>query len=189
MLTLPITDVLKNSLNGDYLQTCIHCKTKVLENNTTYSIEKVIKRFPSLDVEETLFEYCLCSNCGSQAWTELSEHSRQSMLHYFNSKQDRLTQHLEKLQEATALEDCFQHCLFTDIPKNQTETYQLIAHCRGTDVLLYKGAFMISDKAAEILTDLLSTETKEFLDDFIDDNFGLPPELKDHLKDTPLFML
>jgi hypothetical protein len=161
----------------------------VLEQNLAYSIEKVIKRIPAMQMEETLFEYCLCHRCGTQAWSELSEHSRHSIQHYFAEHQQQLAEHLQKLWDAPTLESCFEYCLFTNIPKHQTETYQLLAHCRGTEVLLHKGAFMVSDKATETLTSLLSAETKEFLDNFIDDNFGLPPELKEHLKDTPLFML
>jgi hypothetical protein len=48
---------------------------------------------------------------------------------------------------------------------------------------------MISGRAIEEIADQLSAETKDVLDDFIDQHFGLPPELKSLLKDRKLILL
>jgi hypothetical protein len=48
---------------------------------------------------------------------------------------------------------------------------------------------MISGRAIEEIAEKLSAETKEVLDNFIDQYFGLPPELKSILKDRKVIML
>ena len=49
--------------------------------------------------------------------------------------------------------------------------------------------FIIGDEAMEEMQGLLSQKTQDELDRFVDDNFGLPPELKELLKDKPLVLV
>ncbi len=67
-------------------------------------------------------------------------------------------------------------CLLTNSPRGEETNYQLIDHGDGTNMYLGVAPYMISGKAADELFELLSAKTKDIPDDFIDENFGLPPE-------------
>jgi hypothetical protein len=49
--------------------------------------------------------------------------------------------------------------------------------------------YMLAGVVMAELQDLLSPETKEVLDDFIDQYFGLPPAWKELIKDRNLFLI
>jgi hypothetical protein len=55
-------------------------------------------------------------------------------------------------------------------------------------MLLSAMPLIISGRAIEEITDLFSPSTKEVLNDFIDQYFGLSPELKSILKDCKVFI-
>jgi len=40
----------------------------------------------------------------------------------------------------------------------------------------------------EEMNELLSQKTRDRLDGFVDEQFGLPPELKQPIKDSPVFV-
>lgn len=185
-MKIPISDILKDSITKEYLRECLLCKRDVLQLNLPYVIEKAIKRFPELEVEQTIFEYCMCRECHMKGYNELSKESRDSVKQYFLDRQRQVSNRLEESFDMENLETLFDRCLISDTPKTELQEYQLYAHCQGTDVRLEQGAFMMSGLVIAELAELLSKKTRDHLDDFMDNNFGLPPELREKLKGNPI---
>ena len=71
-----------------------------------------------------------------------------------------------------------QHCIVHDTPKEELDEYQILAHCRGDDMLLTHLPLMIGGPAVDDLVQRLSNETLDELGGFRDEYFGLPPELE-----------
>ncbi len=187
-MKLPINTFLKDSVSGEYIKDCILCGRDVLTTGEPYLIEKAVKRFPELEVEEVLFEYCMCRDCHQQSWEELSQSSRQNIEAYFGEKQAAIVQGLSDNLSKHDLNALFDTCLISKQPRKNLREYQLVVHCQGTEVLPEEGVFMLSGPVIEEISELLSAKTRDHLDDFLDNNFGLPPELRDKLKDSPILV-
>jgi hypothetical protein len=185
-MRFPIPEILKDTLTRDYLRECILCNTDVLKTGVPYAIEKAFKRFPELDVEQTVFEYCICQNCHLQSRKELSVKSLENIESFFLAHQQIILEHSLKSAIAESAEELFEVGLISGQAKNDLNGYQLFAHCQGEEVLVDRGAFMLTDATIEQLSSLISQKTRDHLNDFMDNNFGLPPELKKKLTDNPV---
>lgn len=161
---------------------CLVCEQALRDGSTEYVIEKGYRSFPTYDVEETVFGYALCLRCHatlSQSFSDASEKRCQAYL----------TEHVD-LHARTALleedapdpEQWLRRCIVHDTPKTELEEYQILAHCRGDDLLLTHLPLLIGGPAIDELVQRLSNETIDELGGFQDEYFGLPPELKRNLQ-------
>lgn len=158
---------------------CLACERSLREESVDYVIEKGYRTFAAYDVQETVFGYALCMSCHAQLNESFSEESKKRC-------QAFLDQHVELPERTMALlqEDEIdpaqwtEHCIVYGTPKEELQEYQLLAHCRGEDMLLTHLPFMIGGPAVEALVDRLSNETLDELGGFRDEYFGVPPELE-----------
>ena len=64
-----------------------------------------------------------------------------------------------------------------------------MAMCQGDELLVGVGSpMMISGVAMRQIAELLSEQTRGWMDDFVGDNFGMPPEFCDNPDLMPLFI-
>lgn len=135
-------------------------------------------------------EYALCLECNEKMRNTLSVHSKKVMESYFTQRIDLSARRQRLLVEKGAqLDTWLNHCLIYKTPLNQLTEYQIYAHCDGKHLIFTDMPFMISGQAINEIADLLSAETKEVLDNFIDQHFGLPPEYKSLLKDRKMILI
>lgn len=173
------------SHSGEYFERCISCSTYLLAPGTPYLIEKAVKKYPGYEATDVVFEYAMCMDCAMKMRNELSKESLINIQQYFETRADLL-------QRQAALEDdhdpqhWLSHCIVTGRPMTDLHEYQIYAFCDGKNMHLSGMPYMLSGEAAEEMSALLSEKTKGEIDRFIDDNFGLPPELKKHIKDQPM---
>jgi hypothetical protein len=120
----------------------------------------------------------------------ISSHSKQVIDNYFSQKTDLPKRRQLLLEEkGTNLEAWLNNCLIYHTPQSQLTEFQIYAHCDGPHLLFTYMPFMISGQAINEIAELLSAETKEVLDDFIDQHFGLPPEYRSLLKDRKMILI
>lgn len=169
---------------------CLTCKRSLLNDGVQYIIEKAIKQYPGFTVQDVVSEYAICLACNEKMRNTLSGHSKKVIDDYFEERVDLPTRRQQLLQEnGTNMKAWLNNCLIHNTPQNQLTEYQIYAQCDGEHLLFTYMPFMISGKAIGEIVDLLSVETKELLDDFIEKHFGLPPEYIDLLKNRKMILL
>ena len=171
-------------------QHCISCNTKLLENDSEYLIEKAFRRYPGFDTQDVIFEYAMCLRCAEKMRKELSVESMRNIQNFFDQRVDFYGRRQEMLYEHSL--NChawLDRCIVTGKPMSELQEFQIYGHCRGDRFLFSYMPYMISNEAMDTMSELLSEKTRGEIDRFIDDNFGLPPELKQPIKDHPFVLL
>ena len=171
-------------------QYCISCATNLRDTDTEYLIEKAFRRYSGFDTQDVIFEYAMCLSCAERMREELSRESMRNIRNFFDQRVDFYGRRQEMLYEYGLNCDAWlDRCIVTGKPRAELQEYQIYGHCRGDRFLFSYMPYMISDEAVDSMTGLLSEKTKGEIDRFIDENFGLPPELKQPIKDHPFVLL
>jgi uncharacterized protein with PIN domain len=187
---LPLAPEFYSFATGKPFDRCTTCNTYLLEPGTQYMIEKAVIRYPHTNITDVAFEYAMCLPCGEKMRKSLSAESLANFENYFAAHADfESRQKLMESPDKTDLKDWLATCLLTQNPIEEETEYQIIAHCDGTNMVMGVAPYMISGRAADELSELLSAKTKEILDDFVDEHFGLPPELKALIKEKNLLLI
>ncbi len=187
---VPVPKVFHSFATGMPFAHCIACEKHLLENGTQYVVEKAIKKYPGFQAHDVIYEYAMCIDCTAAMRQTLSGDSLAVIEHYFETRVDLVERRSRLLQKAGMnVHEWISHCLLTGTPESELNEFQLYAHCDGGDLLFSYLPYMISAQSLNELSDLISPETKDVLDDFIDEHFGLPPELKEILKSRKTVLL
>jgi hypothetical protein len=175
---VPIPEIFHSIQHSGLFTKCIDCEKQLLEDDTTYLIEKAIKR------NEVIFEYAICLDCATKLHGELSMESMQKIQEYFEKNVDMEQRFFDyEDMDKSDTSPWIDTCLVKNTPIDKCEEYQLYAMCSGDKMVVNVLPYMVSHAAIEDLQDLISKKTKDRMDDFIDDFMRIPPELKDIFKD------
>lgn len=178
---IPIPRIFQPFLEDDPFERCIVCQRFLLENRVTYMIEKVFKG------TEVIVEYALCLECCQSMRSDMSEESLMRIQAYMEERVDLLERHEHMIASSPeGVDPWIAHCLLTDTPRQEADTYHIFGHCQGNRLLLSFYPFMVCNAAMKPLANLLSKKTRECLDDFTDQFLGMPPEFKKLFDDTPV---
>lgn len=164
---IPITALFYNSDTNQPFANCMVCDVDLTSPTQEYFIEKIMRKVPQLDVHETLFEYAICMDCGTQFRSKMSIESMKNVETYFRAK----------LAERPPTKQSLDSCLLTGNAIESCKEYSYHAHCRGGKMLISIFPYAISDEAMDELAELLSPETNDELDDFKSKHFNGPPEI------------
>ncbi len=152
------------------------CEKELLESKSEYVIEKAYRRFKDEKGEELLFEVAICLDCAFSMRSSLSKESVSNIQRFFFKKSMERRSALEDTDEL--MSNPLGQCLLNGKAIDDMEEYQIYAHCRGTEISMEGGYYLLSDEIIEEIQSLLSKETRDELQRFSDDNFGIPPELQ-----------
>lgn len=158
---------------------CISCDRPLLEPSTSYIIERGVRHIQRYGARETIFEYAMCMACHGQLWQAFSEDSRRRIEAYFAEHaegEERIFQLLATSPDD--LEAWLGHCVVDGTPVADLDEYQLVAQGEGDQLVLSYLPCVVGGPAIEAMSELLSAKTRNDLRGFIDDHFGLPPELR-----------
>jgi hypothetical protein len=187
---IPVPKTFHSFASGKPFDRCVVCEKHLLENGTQYVVEKAIKKYPGFGAQDVIYEYAMCIGCTTRMREALSGESLVVIDQYFDARVNLVERRNRMLRTAGLnVEAWLSHCLLTGTPREDLSEYQLYAHCDGPDMLFSYLPYMISAQALSDLSNLISAETKDILDDFIDEHFGLPPELKQLLKTRKSILL
>ncbi|MFT6872512.1 MAG: hypothetical protein ACJAVN_001523 [Roseivirga sp.] len=176
---LPIPDIFLNSDTKAPLTHCVQCEYDLLAGDRYYMIEKVFKKYPSFQKTEVLFEYAVCSTCYENMKDQMSAESTANLSEYmmmntdFQAMQKRIEDH------PNDPEKWLSQCMIKGTPKNEMTEFQMGACFKGDRLVTnFMPPFIIGGLAMEEMSGLLSKQTKDEMDDFMGENFGIPPELR-----------
>ena len=80
------------------------------------------------------------------------------------------------------------HCLISGKPIEGEDEYHYYAFCDGPDLVFNGLPMALAGGVDEELNGLLSRQTRDRLDGFVDEQFGLPPELRKPIKGNPILI-
>lgn len=177
-----------HSLECDGLfEKCLKCEVELLTSGSPYLIERVFVQ------QEPIVEYAMCEACVLESQGELSAESRQAVTDYMLSNID-VGQRLGRLSEwaedgGDNASELMDRCLVSGTPATESREKQIAAWCLGDQMRVdHVFPLMISGVAIEELNGVLSEKTKGWIDDFVGDNFGMPPEFCDNPDFRPVLI-
>jgi len=161
---------------------CTLCDASLLEDGTAYLIHKAFHR------EEVIFEYAMCLPCRAKMQEELSAESIEAINAYM--EQYEIEDRTGPMMEAhgTDVSKWLTHCLVTGAPIAEADEYHYYAFCDGPELVFNGLPIALAGNVDEELNELLSQKTRDRLDGFVDEQFGLPPELRKPIKGSPVFI-
>ena len=161
---------------------CTLCGEPLLEDGTPYLIHKAFHR------SEVIFEYAMCLPCRAKMQEELSTESLEHINQYMD--QFHIEARNEQLLEeyGTEVAAWISHCLISGKPIDGEDEYHYYAFCDGPDLVFNGLPMALAGGVDEELNELLSQKTRDRLDGFVDEQFGLPPELKKPIKGSPILI-
>lgn len=174
-----------HSFEGEPFRECMKCQKNLMSEEAEYMIERAF--IPN----DIVFEYAICVDCALSMRETMSKESRQNLDNFF---QKHVSEHMLSAifrlgRPDTPIEDLLAKCLVTGKHISRTDRYQIVGYFKGGFMQSHMPPFVISEEAAEQVQELLSQETKDEFDDFIDEFLGLPPELKELFKDSDILIL
>lgn len=160
---------------------CIECDKYLLDDTTEYFIEKAVKKYEGFSAHDVIFEYAICLSCAERMRKSMSKESMQSLERYFmeNIKMENRIQLMNS--DSSEPQDWLNECMITGKSRSDLNEYQLFAHCKGNKMILGQMPYLVSGETLEAVSELLSNETLDELDDFSRRHFGPPPELAKEL--------
>lgn len=165
---------------------CLVCGQSLRDGSVDYVIEKGFRSYEGYDVQETVFGYALCMPCHATLSNSFSDASEQRCSSFLNEHMDLPERTAALLPDAEDVavnpSDWTQQCVVYGTPKEDLKEYQLLAHCRGEEMLVTHLPLMIGGPAIEALVERLSNKTLDELGGFRDEHFGVPPELQQNLQ-------
>lgn len=170
-----------NFETGGPFERCIDCDVYLLDGEVEYFVEKAIKSYKDFTATDVIFEYAICMNCAERMRKRMSKESMQSIQQYFTENVNFIDRMQLMQAHPNNPEAWMQQCLVKGTQANQLEEYQVYAHCKGKKLVTAQMPYLISGKALDEISQLLSNETLDELDGFMDQHFGPPPELMEPL--------
>jgi len=185
---IPIPKIFYSDLTDQPLTNCVTCDRNLIEKHEPYIIEKAFRYYQEYDIHNTIFEYIMCIPCAQKMNASMSKESLEKIQTYFGQldmigrKQKLIDEH------GTDLDGWIDQCLIKETPRANMEEYQICAQCIGDQLVFDVLPYMLSHEASNEIVELLSAQTLEEYDRFVDDNFGLPPAFKKALKESPVLV-
>ena len=184
---VPIPSEFHSLENDGPFNKCLKCEAELLQSGMPYLIERVFVQ------QEPIVEYAMCEACVMASQSELSVESRQAVTDYMLSNLD-VSQRLGRLSEwaehgSDDASELMNRCLFSGTRAEDCREKQIAAWCQGDQMRVdHVFPMMISGVAIEELNGVLSEKTRGWIDDFVGDNFGMPPEFCDNPDFRPVLI-
>lgn len=168
--------------SGHLFSNCLICDTDLLTLGAPYVIEKAVKQYAQINSHDVIFEYAMCLTCADKKRASLSEESQAAIQNYF-------LEHLGSTSEKPHFSDALEKCWFKGTPKESLTEYQIFGLFLGDKMIATQPPYLVGEAAILEMGNLLSNKTIGDMDDFIDNYFGGPPELREILKDHKAYLL
>lgn len=176
----PIDKVFFPFDSNEPFRSCTMCKVK-FEEDTDFLVEKAVKG------TDVIFEIAMCLPCAENMRKQLSTDSVKRIEEYMAvvNFEERAEYFLEN--QSDNVQDFIGKCIVTGEPINQNEEHQIYAYCQGGEMIYSALPYAISGAVMEEVQELLSPETKQEMDDFMD-QYLIPDDLRDLLKGRPVLI-
>ena len=187
----PIPRPLWSEYSGVPFVRCIDCEVPLLEANA-YLIQK------KFVAGEAIFEMAMCERCRDRMAQAYSEETRRNIIAYMaeqfcrNAAADTEGDEGEepRVVEISEIEDpeegarmlrrCLDYCLMCGTERKKCHRYSLAGLCRDNEVVaqvtpVSQTPVMVCDKCEQGMDNLISQQTRDSWDRFVEEHFDGPP--------------
>lgn len=139
---------------------CTLCGKSLSGPDAKYIVEKAVKNY-STGSQDTIFEYACCEECYKEMSGKISKDSMKALMN-FNLKY----MHNTMLHLRASSGDKLQTCFYTQKPVSESSEYQFFAIFKGDKMATSFFPMAVSSEIIEQMQEVISTKTREELDDF-----------------------
>jgi hypothetical protein len=164
--------------NNSVFEECTFCRKNLLTCSETYMIEKSFKINPNNGKKNTVFEYAICMSCNLKKMNAMSSESVSNIKLYM---QENFSQESLELKTNSG-SNLFEKCAVTGKNVQELSEYNIIGQFFSKKMVLGHFPILLSPTIGEEIQELLSQETKDEFDDFMNTINDVPPELKELFK-------
>jgi len=153
---------------------CSKCNIFLLDGEMEYMIEKVL--IPN----DVLYEFAICGNCIKSLQQEISKESLKSLQQFNESELNNRIQKIDHLLNEDY--NTIKKQLSETTPDYSYENCNIMAFFNGANLVEDFPPVCVSTQAIENMQDVLSKQTKDSFDDFMDFIGDVPPGLEELFK-------
>lgn len=164
--------------NDSVFEECTFCRKKLFASSEAYMIEKSFKINPNNGKKNTVFEYAICMSCNLKKMNAMSSESVSNIKSYM---QENFRQEDWELKTNSG-SNLFKKCAVTGKNVEELSEYNIIGQFFSNKMVLGHFPILLSPTIGEEIQELLSQETKDEFDDFMNTINDVPPELKELFK-------
>jgi hypothetical protein len=159
---------------------CSLCEGSLV-HSSLYAIEKVFKHNKVLQTSEIVYEYAICMECATEAGTEISDESRESIQALFAEHAENLSMKVDYLHrtEKYSLESWLERCSFTGKETRLCSEYAVSCLVENGNMVFEHSPMVVSDEFMEKIQQELSLETKKTFDGLLDKIVDGTPSIED----------
>jgi hypothetical protein len=175
---------LHSDLSDDAFCNCVMCDIDLMASQVPYLIEKAFKRAPDGSLY-TIFEFAICMDCAQKTQDQMSRESLAKIQEYFAERTNLIERNEAKFEnEELDFESWVDECVLSNKRISECDEFQVLATCQGDQMDMGVFPYALSGDEAEKMQELLSAQTKDEMDDFMNRHLDLPPELKMLLRES-----
>ncbi len=185
----PVPKLFWSEYSGAPFFNCIDCEVPLIESNV-YVIQK---RYVA---GEAVFEMAMCERCRDKLTQQYSEETRGNITAYMTKQFQKSAaaglddvagtqiievREIEETEDGEALLNrCIEHCLICGTERSKCHRYSLAGLCRDNEIVaqvtpVSQTPLMVCEKCELGMADLVSQQTRDSWDRFVEDNFDCPP--------------
>lgn len=187
---IEIPEKFYSDAEGKPFEYCQVCGKFLLDEGTSYVVEKAFKNYEGYDFSTTLFEYAICTDCHTEVQKSMSKESMRNLQQYYmriiaEKGNKPIVINLEDFK----LDDWISKCFFTDDSVNNMQEYQVVAQFNGSKMVMNMPPMVVGEAAMEQMAGLLSNETIDEMNGFKKKFLGPDPELEEILSGKKLILI
>ncbi len=167
--------------SGQPFDRCIECDRHLMDEDVDYFIEKAMKKYDGYSAQDVIFEYAICAECAELVRKEISQESLSKIEQFFSENIDMASRSELMNTSRDNPSEWINRCMVSNRSFDELNEFQIFAHCRGNKLNLDLMPYMISGEVLEQIQHLLSHQTRNELNDFMNRNLGPSPELAEVL--------
>ncbi len=176
----PIPKIFWSDLTSKPFENCVMCEKYLLGEGEHYLIEKALRGYKGLTATSTIFEYAMCIDCAEKMRATLSTDSKSKIDKYY-SENINFDERRASLKD-TPTEEWLKECVIDKKAASDGGEFQIYGQCFGKNLVVHDFPFMIRGEAIDRIIHLLSAETLDELNGFMEDLTSGPPEFQELLK-------
>lgn len=176
--------------DGKPFENCQVCGKFLLEEGTSYVIEKALKNYEGYNFYSTIFEYAICTDCHTTLQSGMSKESMNNLQQYYMQVMtNKGNQPMVIDLTSFDLNNWLSKCFFTDEPVAEMKEYQVVAQFNGSKMVMNTPPIIVGETAMESMSDLLSDQTIDEMNRFKQEFFGPDPEFEEIISGKKLILI
>ena len=188
--TIDMPERFYSDAEGKPFQNCQVCGKYLLDENTTYMVEKAFKNYEGYDFNSTIFEYAICIDCHTDVQKSMSAESVENLQKYYfqvlaNKGNQPITINLNNFK----LDDWLSKCFFTGDAVHGMKEFQLVGQFKGSKMVMNTPPLIVGEAAMEKMSGLLSDKTIDEMNGFKEQFLGPDPEIEELVFGKKLIMI